>query len=117
CQSLVKEILKSNSFPVAPALVERQLHTLVQRAKIQMMMRGIDPRAAEAGRQLDTQRMRDDLREDANNEVRAAFLVDAIATKEKVEVQEADMDKKLAEMASARQTSVPKLKAELQKEG
>jgi trigger factor len=116
-QSLVKEILKSNSFPVAPALVERQLDTLVQRAKIQMMMRGIDPRAAEAAGQLDNQRMRDDLREDANNEVRAAFLVDAIATKEKIEVQEADMDKKLAEMASARQTSVPKLKAELQKEG
>jgi len=116
-QELVKEILKLNPFPVAPALVERQLDALVQRAKIQMMMRGIDPRAAEASGALDNQRLRDDLRENAHEEVRAAFLVDAIATKEKVEVDDASVDKKLAEMAAARQISVPKLKAELQKEG
>jgi trigger factor len=89
----------------------------VQRAKIQMMMRGIDPRAAEAAGQLDNQRMRDSMREEAHDEVRAAFLVDAIATKEKVEVSEAEFEKKLAEMATEREKSVPKLKAELQKEG
>jgi trigger factor len=116
-QEIVKEILKANTFPVAPALVERQLDVLVQRAKIQMMMRGIDPRQAEASGALDNQRLRDDLRENAHDEVRAAFLVDAIATKEKVEVDDASVDKKLAEMAVQRQTSVPKLKAELQKEG
>jgi trigger factor len=81
-----------------------------------MMMRGIDPRAAEASGAIDNQRMRDELREEANDEVRAAFLVDAIATKEKVEVADADFEKKLAEMATTRQMSVPKLKAELQKE-
>jgi len=115
-QELVKEILKKNPFPVAPALVERQLDTLVQRAKMQMMMRGIDPRAAEASGALDNQKLRDDLRENAHDEVRAAFLVDAIATKEKIEVSEADFEKKLAEMAEAREKSVPKLKAELQKD-
>ena len=82
-----------------------------------MMMRGVDPRALEAQGQLDTQRMRDDLREEANNEVRAAFLVDAIASAEKIEVSDAEYEKKLADMAEARQKSVPKLKAELQKEG
>jgi len=49
--------------------------------------------------------------------VRAAFLIDAIAEKEKVEVSDADLEKKLAEMAQARDKSVPRLKAELQKEG
>ena len=39
---------------------------------------------------LDEQRMRDELREGANDEVRAAFLIDAIAEKEKVEVSDAD---------------------------
>jgi trigger factor len=116
-QSVVKEILKKNSFSVAPSLVDRQLETLVHRAKIQMMMRGIDPRAAEASGQLDTQRLRDSLREEAHDEVRAAFLVDAIAAKEKVEVSDAEFEKKLAEMATQREKSVPKLKAELQKEG
>ncbi len=116
-QALVKEILKKNAFPVAATLVERQLDALVHRAKIQMLMRGIDPRVAAASGALDEVRMRDDLRENANDEVRAAFLVDAIATKEKVEVNDAEFEKKIAEMAEQRQKPVPKLKAELQKEG
>jgi trigger factor len=112
-EQLVKELLKRNSFAVAPALVERQLDNMMQRAKLQLALRGIDPRTA----QLDEQRMRDDMREGANDEVRAAFLVDAIADKEKVEVSEADMEKRLAEMAQTREKSVARLKAELQKEG
>ena len=101
-QSLLKSILAKNPFPVAPALVDRQLDALVHRAKIQMMMRGIDPRAAEAAGQLDNNKMRDDLREEANDEVRAAFLVDAIATVEKIEVSDAEFEKKVAEQAEAR---------------
>jgi trigger factor len=112
-EQLVKELLKRNSFAVAPALVERQLDNMLQRAKLQLALRGIDPRTA----QLDEQRMRDDMREGANDEVRAAFLVDAIAEKEKVEVSEADLEKRLAEMAQSREKSVARLKAELQKEG
>ena len=93
---LVKELLKRNSFVVAPALVERQLDAMIQRSRLQLAMRGIDYRSAG----LDEQRMRDELRESANDEVRAAFLIDAIAEKEKVEVSDADMEKKLAEMAT-----------------
>jgi trigger factor len=110
---LVKELLKRNPFVVAPALVERQLDVALQRARLQMAMRGIDYRTAN----LDEQRLRDDMREGANDEVRAAFLIDAIADKEKVEVTDADMEKRLAEMAQSRDKSVPRLKAELQKEG
>jgi trigger factor len=98
---------------VAPALVERQLDAMIQRSRLQLAMRGIDYRSAG----LDETRMRDELRESANDEVRAAFLIDAIAEKEKVEVSEADLEKKLAEMATSRDKSVPRLKAELQKEG
>jgi trigger factor len=57
------------------------------------------------------------MREAANDEVRAAFLVDAIAEKEKVEISEADLEKRLAEMAQSREKSVARMKAELQKEG
>ena len=110
---LVKELLKRNSFVVAPALVERQLDAMLQRSRLQLAMRGIDYRSAG----LDEQRMRDELRESANDEVRAAFLIDAIAEKEKVEVSDADLEKKLAELAASRDKSVPRLKAELQKEG
>lgn len=110
---LVKALLKSNAFVVAPALVERQLDIKLHRTRLNLAMRGIDYRNAG----LDEQRMRDELREGANDDVRAMFLLDAIADKEKVEVSEADMEKKLAEIAQSRDQSVPRLKAELQKEG
>ncbi len=112
-QELIKELLKRNSFVVAPALVERQLDAMMHRAKIGMAMRGVDVK----NMNLDEQRLRDELRESANDEVRAAFLIDAIADKEKIEVADAEMEKKLAEMAQSRDKSVPRLKAELQKEG
>ena len=110
---LIKELLKRNSFAVAPSMVERQLDAMLQRARLQMAMQGIDPRTAN----LDEQKMRDELRESAHDEVRAALLIDAIATEEKVEVTEAELEKRLAEMAEARDKNVPRLKAEVQKEG
>jgi trigger factor len=116
---LVKEILKRNPFQVAPALVERQLDVLVQRTRLEMAMRGIDPREIMPEgpqRSATEQRVRDELRESAHDEVRTAFLIDAIATKEKIEVNDADLEKRLAEIAKARDKSVARLKAELQKE-
>ena len=94
-------------------MVERQLDIMLQRARLGMALQGIDHRTAN----VDEQRLRDELRESANDEVRAALLLDAIATKEKVEVSEAEFDKRLAEMAAARNKNVPRLKAELQQEG
>jgi trigger factor len=112
-RDLLKELLKKNPFAVAPALVERQLDTMIERAKLGMALRGVDARNVN----IDEQRLRDEMREQAHDEVRGAFLIDAIATKEKVEANEADLEKRLAEMAKAREQSVPRLKAELQKEG
>jgi trigger factor len=112
-RDLVKEMLKRNEFQVAPALVERQLDGMVQRAKLTLAMRGIDPRSAN----IDEQRLRDEMREEAHDEVRAMFLLDAIADKEKVTVTDAELEKRLATLAQQRDKSVPRLKAELQKEG
>lgn len=109
---LVKKLLETNSFLVAPALVERQLEVVLQRARIQMAMRGIDVRNVP----LDEDRMKHDLRPEAVDEVRSFFLLDSIANKEKVEVTEADLEKRLAEMARERGKNTSRLKAELQKE-
>ena len=94
-QELVKELLKRNAFPVAPALVERHAQLIVQRAKQQLAMR------ASTSRRIDDERMRDELREQANDEVRAAFLVDAIAERERIRSRRR-LEKRIAEMAAAR---------------
>ncbi len=112
-KELVKELLKRNEFPVPSVLVDRQTEVLLQRARLGMAMRGVDYRTAG----IDESKMKDDLRPAATDEVRAIFLIDAIGTKEKVEVSDADLEKRLAEMAKERGQNVPRLKAELQKEG
>ena len=110
---LVKELVRRNAFEVPPNLVERHLDSLVSRSRMFMQMRGIDKDgfAAIEGR------VRDDLRGTAIHDVRATFLLEAIADKEKIETTDAEVEKKLAELAASRETSVPRLKAELQKEG
>jgi trigger factor len=111
--TLVKEVLKRNEFQVAPSLVERHAAFMVQRAKMTMAYQGIDYNAIG----IDDEHMKDRLRPAAAEEMRAAMLIDSIATKENVTVTDAEMEKHLAEMAKSRDTSVPRLKAELQKEG
>ena len=110
---LVKEIVRRNDFEVPPNLVERHLDSLVSRARMFMQMRGID----KDGFAAIEPRVRDDLRGTAIHDVRATFLLEAIADKEKIETTDAEVEKKLAELAQSRETSVPRLKAELQKEG
>src|SRR5262249_55234444 len=112
-KELVAELLRRNVFVVSPALVERHLDGMVQSARVELMLSGIDARnlSEEA-----IARLRDELREKANDEVRGLLLLDAIATQEKVEVTDADLEKYLAEQAQKQNKSVPRLKAELQKE-
>jgi trigger factor len=110
---LVKKLLEKNPFQVAPALVERQAEQMVHRAKLQAAMRGVDLRSVN----LDEDKLKEDLRPQAVEEVRALFLLDAVATREKVEVTDADLEKRLVEMSKERGKNAQRLKAELQKEG
>ncbi|HZU81293.1 MAG TPA: trigger factor [Polyangiaceae bacterium] len=112
-KELVKEVLRKNPFEVPPALVERQTEMLLHRTKLKLAMRGVDVRNLP----LDDNRLREQLRAEAREDVRAMFLLDAIATRENVEASEADVEKKLAELAKERGKSVARLKADLQKDG
>jgi trigger factor len=110
---LIKEVLRKNPFEVAPALVERQVEVMIHRTKMQFAMRGMDVRNLP----VDEATLRTSLRPQATEEVRSMFLIDAIATKEKVEASEADVEKRLADMAKERGKSVARVKADLQKDG
>ncbi len=109
-QSLVKEITQRNNVPVVPALVERQLD---QTVKLQLAMMGIDPR--QAGIELDP--IKERMREEVTETVKGGILLDAISRKEKVEVDEADVERKLAEIAASRSQNVARVRSEYEKEG
>lgn len=112
---LVKEIVKRNPFPVAPALVDRHAESMVNRAKAQLMMAGIDLDAGDAP--FDASKMKDEMKTEAEEEARATILLQAIAEREGVEVTDADIQKRVAELATARQENAKKLRAELERTG
>jgi trigger factor len=111
-QALVKELVKRNSFPIAPALVDRYAQAVVNRAKSQLMMAGIDVEAGD----FDEARMRREFRAEAEEEARGTILVQAIAEREGITVTDADIQKRIAEIAAARQENPKKLRAELEKD-
>jgi trigger factor len=106
---LLKELIKRNEFPVAPALVERYAQTFVNRAKQQLAMMGVDVE------NVDDDRMRQEVRKEAEAEARAAILIQAIAEREGITVADADVQKRIAEIAAARNENAKQLRAELEK--
>jgi trigger factor len=112
---LVKEIVKRNPFPVAPALVDRHAESMVNRAKAQLMMAGIDLDQGDAP--FDVTKMKEEVKGEAEEEARASILLAAIAEREGVEVTDGDLQKRIAELATARQENSKKLRAELERNG
>ena len=109
-RALIKELVKRNEFPVAPALVDRYAQLIVNRAKQQLQMMGIDVEGA------DDAKMRDEMRGEAEEEARGAILVQAIAEREGLTVTDADLQKRIAELAAARNENPKQLRAELEKD-
>jgi trigger factor len=109
-QQLIKEIIKRNDFPIAPALVERHAQAMVQRAKRQLAAAGVDPEA------IDDRRMLTDFRANAEQEARGGILVQAIAEREGITASDADVQKRIAELAAARNETPKKLRADLERE-
>jgi trigger factor len=110
-RALVKEIVKRNSFPIAPALVDRYAQLIVNRTKNQLAMMGMDVES------FDDERMRREVRDEAEEEARGAILLQAIAEREGIASTDADVQKRLAELAAARNVSAKQLRADFEKDG
>lgn len=109
-QELVKEIVKRNEFPIAKALVERYAQAQVQRFKRQLQASGVDPA------NIDDQRMLADFRSGAEQEARGSILIQAIAEREGITASDADVQKRIAELATARNETPKKLRADLERD-
>jgi trigger factor len=111
--ALAKEIVARNPFPIAPALVDRHAEALVNRARAQLTMAGID---FEDG-QIDLSQMKNEFKVEAEQQARASIVVQAIAEREGIQVSDPDVQKRIAELAAARQENTKKLRAELERTG
>ena len=112
-RSLVEQIVKANPFDVAPSLIERYAEDLVYRTRAQLAMMGLDV----DGAAFDQQALLKEVHGEAEQNARASILVHAIGEREGVEASEGDIQKRIAELASAHGESSKKLRAELEHSG
>lgn len=94
-EALIKALVEKNPFEVPKAMVDRAVDIMLDGALRQLQRTGLDPRSL----QLDFNSLREEMRPRAITEVKGTLLLEAIALKEKVEATDADVEKKLEEIA------------------
>jgi trigger factor len=109
-RALIKELVARNTFPIAPALVDRYAQAIVNRAKSQLMMMGVDVES------VDDTKMRGEVKTEAEEEARGAILLQAIGEREGITASDGDVQKRIAELAAARNENPKQLRAELEKD-
>ena len=93
--ALLKALIERNTFEVPKSMVERTIDNMLENRLRAMARMGMDPRQLN----LDFAKLREDLREEATKEVKGALLIEAIAQKENIQASDADVEKKLEELA------------------
>jgi len=93
--ALLKAALEKNSFEVPPSMVERAIDAMLEGTVERFARMGVDVSQLD----LDVARLRGDLREQALLQVRGALLLDAVATAERIEVTEDDLQAEVARLA------------------
>jgi len=87
-EELLKALSGNNPFDVPSAMVERGIDFMLRGALSSMMGRGMDPRMMN----LDFGRLREELRDKAELEVRGSLLLEAIADKETLSVTDEELE-------------------------
>jgi len=88
-------LIELNQFDPPPRMVERRAETIADRTEKRFSQQGID--FASSG--LDHEKFRDKYKENAVKEIKEQFILAAIAEKERIKVEEDDMEKEIANIA------------------
>ncbi|HJY31040.1 MAG TPA: trigger factor [Pyrinomonadaceae bacterium] len=110
---LVKKLVAENKFEVPESLVEQQTNQRLQDAARQMMQRGIDPRSE----QINWEGAREELRPQAEDDVRATMLMEKIAEAENITISNEEIEAEIESIASAARQTIEQVRAALTKNG
>ena len=112
-EKLLAQIVKSHEFPVPEALVEHQMDSRLERTVRSLASQGVDPRAVN----VDWVALRSRQKERSIEDVKAELLLDRIATAEKIEVSEEEVEKEIAAIAERSGESATAVRANLTRQG
>jgi trigger factor len=110
---LIDKLCDANPFPVPPTLINRQQDVLAQEMELYLSKQGIN--LEKTG--LNRDRMKKDLRERAEKEIKTALLLTAIAEQEKISVTEDEIESQLQQLADKSGTNIARIKAIYDQQG
>lgn len=108
-----KQLVEMHSFTVPETLVERQIDRRMDRLRRHLVSQGMNA----DNLALDWGQVRASQREESSAEVKSSLILDRIAEKEQVEVDEAELDQEIEKLAGAARQPVAAVRARLTSEG
>ncbi len=112
-EKVIGELVKLHDFPVPESLVEHQMDVRLERVVRSLAQQGVDPRAVN----IDWVTLRKRQEDRAKDDVKAELVIDRIATEEKIDATEEELDHELEHMAGHSGESAEVLRARLTKQG
>ncbi len=112
-EKILETLVKRHDFPVPEALVEHQMDVRLERVVRSLAAQGVDPRAVN----VDWVTLRRRQHDRAVDDVKAEILLDRLATSEKMEVSDEDLDKEIVQLAERSGESAASMRARLTKQG
>jgi trigger factor len=110
---LVRKLIEGHQFEVPESLVEQQTNQRLQSVVREMMGRGVDPR----GQELNWEGAREELKVQAEEDVRATMLLEQIADAENITVSDEEVEAEIDALATASRQSKEQVRAALTKSG
>jgi len=112
-ERVIAELVKLHDFPVPESLVESQMDVRLERMVRSLAQQGVDPRAVN----LDWSALRGRQQDRAKDDVKAELIIDRIASTEKIDVSDEEVERELEHVASHSGESVEAIRARLTKQG
>jgi len=112
-EKVIAELVKLHDFPVPESLVEHQMDVRLERVVRSLAQQGVDPRAVN----VDWVSLRRRQEDRANDDVKAELIIDRIASDEKIDATEEELNHELEHMASHSGESAEAMRARLTKQG
>ena len=109
--ALIRKLIDSNQFEVPQSLIEQQTNHRLQDVARQMMSRGIDPNNQE----LNWEGAADEMRVQAEGDVRATLLLETIADTENITVSDEEVEAEIQAIANASRQPLEQVRAALTK--
>jgi len=109
----IRKLSETHRFEVPSVLVEQQTNHRFETVVRDMVARGIDPRNSE----LNWQGAREELKVQAEDDVRGSLLLERIAEVENLTVSDEEIEAEIAALATASRQSKEQVRAALTKEG